>query len=176
MKRRIFSIILAICMMIPVICALPFTSSAVSLTSGIYTYTVSSDQVIITKCSSSAGGNITIPSQIDGKTVIGIGSSAFKDCDSITSVSIPSTVKKLGVKAFYGCDSLSTLTLSNGVEEIGIDCFRLCTGLKTLTIPDSVTYMGSDAFYGCTRLTSVVIGNGITEINDSCFNGCSVLF
>lgn len=105
MKRRIFSIILAICMMIPVICALPFTSSAASLTSGIYTYTVSSDQVIITKCSSSAGGNITIPSQIDGKTVIGIGSSAFKDCDSITSVSIPSTVKKLGVKAFYGCDS-----------------------------------------------------------------------
>ncbi len=45
----------------------------------------------------------------EGKTVIGIQAGAFKDCASIVSIDIPSTVKKIDKTAFDGCTSLTTL-------------------------------------------------------------------
>ena len=55
--------------------------------------------------------SITIPSEIDGRGVTKIGSSAFQDCDALTSVALPDTVEDIGTDAFYGCDKLSSVTL-----------------------------------------------------------------
>ena len=66
--------------------------------------------------------------------VTSIGDDAFRDCDSLTSVTIPDSVTSIGNRAFSGCISL-----------------------ESVTIPDSVTSIGSNAFNKCYSLASVIL-------------------
>ena len=112
---------------------------------------------------------------IIGNGVTTIGSSAFSDCDSLTSVTIPNSVTTIGSGAFEFCFSLTSLTIPNSVTTIGYYAFELCFSLTSLTIPNSVTTIGSSAFAGCFSLTSVTIGNSVTTIGHGAFYGCSSL-
>ena len=86
---------------------------------------------------------------IIGNGVTTIGSSAFSDCDSLTSVTIPNSVTTIGSGAFEFCFSLTSLTIPNSVTTIGYYAFELCFSLTSLTIPNSVTTIGSGAFSSC---------------------------
>ena len=109
---------------------------------------------------------------IIGNGVTTIGSSAFSDCDSLTSVTIPNSVTTIGSGAFEFCFSLTSLTIPNSVTTIGYYAFELCFSLTSLTIPNSVTTIGSGAFCSCFSLTSVTIPNSVTTIGSSAFAGC----
>ena len=64
-------------------------------------------------------GDITIPSSVtyNGITyaVTRIGSAAFQDCFSLTSVIIPNSVTSIESQAFYYCSSLTSITIPNSV-------------------------------------------------------------
>lgn len=47
------------------------------------------------------------------REVIGIGEKTFYDCDSITKITIPSTIKQIGRLFIYGCDMLDTVVFEN---------------------------------------------------------------
>jgi len=121
------------------------------------------------------GGAVVIPSEIDGIPVVAIGDSAFYDCTSVTSVTIPDSVITIGTGAFSCCSSLISVTISSNVTSIGADAFYNCAGLARVTIADSVTNIGDNAFNGCTSLTSVTIPSSLTSISDSAFAGCTSL-
>ena len=114
------------------------------------------------------GGDVTIPSGVTS-----IGSSAFYDCDGLTSVTIPNSVTSIGSSAFSGCSGLTSITIPNSVTSIGYEAFEGCTGLTSIEIPNSVTSIGGSAFGGCTGLTSIIIPNSVTSIGWSAFSGCS---
>ena len=118
---------------------------------------------------------LIIPSVHDGMLVTGIGNSAFRGCDSLTSVIIPDSVTSIGGSAFYGCKSLTNVTIGNSVTSIGSYAFRDCDILTAIVIPDSVESIMSDAFYSCDSLTSVIIGNGVEIIESYAFARCSSL-
>ena len=119
--------------------------------------------------------DVVIPSYYKGYNVTSIGSSAFYNCNGLTSITIPDSVTSIGYEAFHGCTGLTSVTILNSVTSIGDSAFLGCSGLTSITIPDSVTSIGSSAFSGCYRLTSVTIGNSVTSIGYSAFGGCTGL-
>lgn len=117
-------------------------------------------------------GALYIPEYIDGKAVTEIASYAFDECDNITEVYIPSTVKKIGRGAFEYCYSLKTVELGESVETIEDWAFLKCTSIESIVIPDSINYIGYSAFELCTSLTSVDMGDSVTHIDDYAFANC----
>ncbi|MBQ8545747.1 MAG: leucine-rich repeat domain-containing protein [Clostridia bacterium] len=86
-----------------------------------------------------------------------------------------SVCESIGYCAFRNCTSLTSLTIEDGVASIGENAFYGCTSLANITIPNSVTTIGSCAFGGCTALTSLTIGEGVTSIGGSAFGNCRSL-
>ena len=133
-------------------------------------------QIEIDKYQSDYTGSINIPEKFifDGVeyTVTSISEYAFQHCNSLTSVTIPSSVTSIGHCAFDGCSGLTSVTIPNSVTSIGYSAFLLCSGLISVTIPDSVTAIGSSTFHGCTSLTSVTIPNSVTSIGHAAFIDC----
>ncbi len=92
---------------------------------------------------------LDIPEEIDGRRVVGIGSDAFKDCTSLTSVTIPKGVIYIGNSAFKGCANLTSVTIPEGMICIDSSAFEDCISFKAVTIPKSVTSINNYAFgYG----------------------------
>ena len=145
-------------------------------TYGDLTYEVQDDGTIkITDCDTSVSGELTIPDTIEGKKVTSIGSWAFKDCSSLTSITIPEGVTSIGNYAFEECSSLTSITIPDSVTSIGQNAFDNCEKLANITIPEGVTSIEKYAFYGCSSLTSITIPDSVTSIGDSTFCGCSSL-
>ena len=87
--------------------------------------------------------------------ITSIGRSAFRECTSLTSITIPNSVTSIGEEAFYACGHLTSVTIPDSVTSIGRSAFAFCSSLTSVTIPNRVTSIGGSAFYGCSSLTSV---------------------
>lgn len=51
---------------------------------------------------------------------------AFSDCKSLTSVTLPNSLKSIGKSAFSDCTSLSFIEIPNSVTSIGESAFSKC--------------------------------------------------
>ncbi|MCM1306645.1 MAG: leucine-rich repeat protein [Bacteroides sp.] len=92
-----------------------------------------------------------------------IGAAVFRNCTSITSVTVPSNIKLIGDDAFYGCTALQSLTIASGVESIGKNAFMATQNLMSVTIPQSVTSMGMQAFSNSGSGTLTISVKGYSE-------------
>jgi len=103
-----------------------------------------------------------------------IGNYAFQGCDSLTSISIPSSVTSIGHFAFNGCSGLTSIDLSKatGLTAIEAGTFQGCSGLTSISIPEGVEFIVGDAFRGCSGLTSISIPSSVTSIGGDAFFGC----
>ncbi len=123
----------------------------------LYTYVFRNGGVVITEFSGEYGGEIDIPDIIEGKNVIGIGSSAFEDCSGLSSVNIPESVTSIGYCAFGDCSRLSSVSIPGSVTGIGNYAFSGCSNLSSVSIAEGVTRIGDSAFYNCSGLSSINI-------------------
>ena len=164
------------------------------------------NNVINLQCNTkTASGTVSIPSSINGKPVTSLkkGSyggtgSAFRECISITGITIPDTITQIpdyafekltglktitipntvtliGEYALAECTGLTSINLPNNLIEIGDNAFDSCSGLKNITIPNTVVEIGSYAFSGCAGLKSIVVPNSVTTIGMGAFSKCSGL-
>lgn len=102
----------------------------------------------------------------------------FKNCSSLSSVSLYSSTTEIGASAFNGCSSLSSIILPDSVKTIGGSAFA-SSGLTSIIIPAGIQTVGSLVFASCTKLTSAkfsaTTSTTITTMGSSVFSGCSAL-
>ena len=156
-------------------------------------YHIVGDHAEVSPGSYPYSGEVAIPASIalDGTDypVTAIEAAAFRDCPSLTSVTIPPTVTTVGEYAFAGCTSLDSVGISDLAAWCSIEfysesanpCYqahRLFVDgeeVVELVVPEAVTTIGSFAFAGCSSLTSVTIPATVTEIGASPFIDCGAL-
>ncbi len=102
------------------------------------------------------GGNIRVPSYVDGHPVTGIGDVAFKGCKSLTGIYLPFRLISIGNMAFSDCSNLSSIFFPDRLKSIGVYAFSRCTSLTDISLPDSVTSIDVGSFYECDNLTITV--------------------
>lgn len=136
---------------------------------------VGSSAYSVRAANTSISGNIEIPQTYNGKPVVVIQNSAFKDCSNVTSVLIPNSIKSIGINAFENCSNITEITIPEGVTLIGNNTFKGCVKLASASFPTSIESFGANAFAGCTSLTSIVLPKNIQEIGANAFANCSKL-
>lgn len=94
----------------------------------------------------SAGGDIVIPSYVQGYKVVEIDAYAFYRMGGLVSVTIPNTVTVIGRNAFYDCKDLVEVNIPNSVITIGESAFGSCEKLMDINMPDNIENLGSSVF------------------------------
>ncbi len=154
--------------------ALEAQSSDQLYTAGDYTWFQSGSGVVIAKYTGNAG-NLVVPEQLDKRSVVGIGDYAFNDCDSLTTVKLPSGVAGIGDYAFCNCVNLTAIDIPTTVTSIGDYAFSNCYDLTPIEIPSSVTSIGTGAFKYCKSLITIEIPASVTKLGENPFCYCSSL-
>ena len=120
-------------------------------------------------------GDLMIPATLGGVKVTRIGFEAFRNCDELTSVTIPEGVTHIDTHALAYCGGLMSVSLPSSLRDIGYAAFGKDMELKSVTIPNGVRSIAADAFNGCLKVKSVVIPESVTHIGDRAFCGCREL-
>ncbi len=166
-------------------------------------YNEGEDYCVVSSCNKYAIGEVNIPATynvpgVGTKPVCEISFGAFRDAESITKITVPSSVKKvgdsafencyqlkeivfestdctIGIAAFRYCSSLTSITLPSGLKTIPLEGFAACTALEEIEIPSTVTSIGKEAFKKCSALKSVSIPASVTSIGVNAFLNCASL-
>ena len=113
-------------------------------TAGSLTYEKYDDHVEITGSDYKAT-SIEIPETISGLPVTAIGDYAFNG-SSISSITIPGSVKTIGKYAFSMSANLKSVTIPDSVEFIDLRAFDLCKQLSEVNLPDKMIEMSAKVF------------------------------
>ena len=115
------------------------------------------------------------PAAPNGYTVTTIAAAAFRDLETLYSVTLPDTVTSIKNVPFKNCQNLTSVNLGNGVTIIGNSAFEYCSSLQQIIIPSSVTYIDDYAFNGCSSLSRVLFTSRITTVGTHAFHDCTDL-
>lgn len=156
-------------------------------------------EAIVLKSDKPYSGEVVIPETFSFRDVqyriTAIAAEAFKDCEKLTSITIPHSMKSMGEGAFEACEALTAVHISdiaawcemdfkqeNSEDALVANPLLYAKKLylngklvQELVIPDSVTRIGTTAFMNCADLTSVTIPNTVKSIGANAFAGCTGL-
>ena len=168
--KNSLSVILSVLIVISAALCVPVTASAATYDSdpndfkysynygstlaNIYGYTGNSEYV-------------KIPSKINGYTITGINTQAFKNNKKLKGIIIPDTVTYVEDSLFSGCISLTDVDLGKGITVITNGMFYNCKNLESLTIPEQI-----ERFYDRYRYT----GNSSDKPFEGCVNLKNIYF
>ena len=109
----------------------------------------------------------------DGTPVKALGDNSLKDCNSLVSVDLPSSLQTIGYRALYNCINLKHLTLPDSVTSIEKEAVSHCNNLSSVYLPSSLKYIGDSAFREDTSLLSVFIPP--CQLDEEIFYNCTSL-
>lgn len=129
-------------------------------------------------------GELVIPSEIDGAAVTAIDNACFLNTYSLTSVTIPATVKEMGDSVFFGCSSLESIVLEEGNTSFSTDengvlfgdsmqfliCYPPGKSDESYTIPETVDEIAPSSFAYADNLKSVIIPDSVAYLDGWAFS------
>ena len=128
------------------------------------------------------GKHADVPEKVtkgdDTYTVTAIGRYAFaiqnssgnpSKNETLTSVTIPDSIKTIGDHAFASCEKIQTIKIPDSVTEIETGTFGHCYLLNSVKLPINLTTIGDAAFSYCSALTSIKLPEGLTTVGDGSF-------
>lgn len=115
-----------------------------------------------------------IPDEFDGKKVVKIGDSAFRECNEIKKVIIPEGITVIDSFAFYKCKQINEVFFPKTLTEIGTCAFAY-TDVTETNLPENLITLGRQVFYSCDKLESAVIPEKVETLDDQLFNLCTNL-
>jgi hypothetical protein len=111
----------------------------------------------------------------NGSKLRQIGSSAFSNCEFLTSIMVPGSVEIIGESAFRKCDGLEQCLMDRDAALVRIEekAFTDCRSLRSFDVPKSVARIGRKCFkrcrclhqltFGCTATLKRIIGDVILD-------------
>ncbi len=116
----------------------------------------------------------------EGTTII--GKHAFYLCDSIESITLPTSLKRMQNFPFSGCSLKKLEILSDAYKNIDgivytgdmkevVGCLK-STVLSVYEIPEGVNKINRNSFYECEGIEKVILPSSLEQIGYNPFNGC----
>lgn len=106
---------------------------------------------------------IVVPSEHNGKPVVGISSSAFAGLNGLLSVTLPASVVYIKDNAFADCANLTEVVINGKLTQIGWNAFYACERLESVVLGGGTAGLSLSVFASCTGLQSFAFGGDITE-------------
>ena len=110
--------------------------------------------------------NISSKTVLIPKTATSIGSYAFRNCSSVSSIEVPDFVTSIGDWAFQNCSNSTSLKLGKELKTIATGAFYNCSKIPNLVVPEGLTAIGDCAFQSCTALTEVYLPSTLSSITN----------
>ena len=107
--------------------------------------------------------------------VLGAVDDMFKNCTSLSSITIPNSVTTIPSHMLEGCTSLTSVTIPDSVIKIDMYALQGCANLTNVNMPSNISIIDGSAFQNCSSLQEVVIPNTISSIGQQAFRGCTSL-
>src|SRR6516162_2006877 len=101
-----------------------------------FTYTTNNGTITIVQYTG-PGGEVVIPDTINGLEVTTVGSQAFFQANSMTSLTFGANVRTIEQNAVFQCPALATVNIPQSVTNIGDGPFVDCKGLTTMSLAAS---------------------------------------
>lgn len=185
MKKRIVSLMLALCMLtmlVPCVYAEIKTSGTCGKDGDNITWVFEDDTLTINGSGEMKDWNDSyylpwhdleyrIKSVVIENGITSIGDYAFS-LYNLTNVEIPDSVTSIGNYAFDSC-GLENIEIPDSVTTIGERAFSYCN-FQNIEIPNSVTSIGDYAFYG-SKIKNIKLSNKLTTLCMDMFLNCGSL-
>ena len=114
--------------------------------------------------------SITLPS-----SVTRLGLRCLQNGTKLTEIHLPEELTYLGEMAFGYCESLTAIELPESIDTLAGATFEGCKALESVALPESVVSMGGSVFSGCAALSEVTLPPTLQEIPFATFKGCTSL-
>lgn len=85
------------------------------------------------------------------------------DCTSLSSITLPDTLKKIGIRAFQHT-AITSVEFPYTLISINSEAFRQCRLLENVKLPKKLAFLGDSAFSDCNLLKQVRIPSGVKEL------------
>ncbi len=170
-------------------CKNTYTSGEVVITGG--TKTIADEAFM---------GVVNLKSVIIPKSVVTIGTYAFKNCTNLSNISVMTDgIKRVGVDAFYNTayynnednwtgnalyvskHLVDTKIMEDEIFSVKQGTVSIADGalsynkMVKVALGDKIERIGIEAFRGCSNLTSISFGGALRDVDANAFTGCENL-
>ena len=181
MKRRLFSLFMAVCMVTGLLATTTADTETVRAQENTTVRTADADWTAVdvdggVKLVYYRGSDteLVVPEMYNDKTVVTLSADHFPK-SGIISLTLPGTVKTVPSRLLFNAKQLQKAVFLEGVEVLGESVFANCEALTEVTLPNSMTEIGISAFYGCSSLERLMIPEGVANIKRNAFAKCPKL-